>query len=259
MESRQRPKNKPQLRVEVPSTLKNDESTRSAPRSSPRTAISPTYLPGDRRRTTAIATLLATAAFVNYLIFLPIHRTTRSVSEPYIRGDASLWKDTFLKHGEKECTIWIAPSSLKGVDGYGIFTTRDLQAGESILGGPDGLAITLENLSHQAPAHNQWRRVWSEYYWARGLPDHSLAEAPPDVADFQVGFGSLPNHHCVLSYLDMHYPEPPYDDTLANRYKDPSAGAFSYNRGREFTVSHFQAAGSEIFLVRCCFGSRSYR
>jgi hypothetical protein len=44
------------------------------------------------------------------------------------------------------------------------------------------------------------------------------------------------------------YPDPAYDDSLADRFRDPSAGAFSYNRGREFTVSHPVPAGQEIFL-----------
>jgi hypothetical protein len=66
--------------------------------------------------------------------------------------------------------------------------------------------------------------------------------------DYQIGFGCLPNHHCVLSYLNTEYPDPPYVDSLADRFRHPSAGAFSYNRGREFTVSHAVGAGEEIFL-----------
>lgn len=44
---------------------------------------------------------------------------------------------------ESECTVWIAPSSLKGVNGYGVFTTRDIQKGEPILGAPDGLGVIV--------------------------------------------------------------------------------------------------------------------
>jgi hypothetical protein len=78
-----------------------------------------------------------------------------------------------------------------------------------------------------------------------GVPDHVIYEAPPSIVDYQIGFGCLPNHHCVLSYLSTEYPTPPYVDSLADRYTHPSAGAFSYNRGREFTVSHALPAGSE--------------
>jgi len=66
--------------------------------------------------------------------------------------------------------------------------------------------------------------------------------------DYQIGFGSLPNHHCVLDYLTTKYPNPPYIDGIADRFSHPGAGAFSYNRGREFYVRHHLEAGSEIFL-----------
>jgi hypothetical protein len=149
-------------------------------------------------------------------------------------------------------TIWIAPSSLKGVNGYGIFTTRDLAAGESLLGAPDGVAVPVERYQHPSkPAvreRSQFLNLFGEYMWGRGVPDHVTYEAPPDILDFQIGFGCLPNHHCVLSFLDMVYPSPPYDDSLVDRFRDPSAGAFSYNRGREFVVDHSVAAGDEIFL-----------
>ena len=48
------------------------------------------------------------------------------------------------------------------------------------------------------------------------------------VTDFQIGFGALPNHHCILKSLSYKYPIPPYDDTLVDRFQDPGAGAFTY-------------------------------
>lgn len=66
--------------------------------------------------------------------------------------------------------------------------------------------------------------------------------------DYQIGFGCLPNSHCVFDYLQIRYPDPPYIDSMVNRFEHPSAGSFSYNRGREFTLSHRLEAGSEIFL-----------
>lgn len=33
------------------------------------------------------------------------------------------------------------------------------------------------------------------------------------------------------------YPLPPYDDSMVDRFSDPGVGAFTYNRGRQFTVS----------------------
>lgn len=59
----------------------------------------------------------------------------------------------------------------------------------------------------------------------------------------------MPNHHCLLKSLKHRYPEKaPYQDSLVNRYHDPGAGAFSYSRGREFTVLRDVDAGDELFL-----------
>jgi hypothetical protein len=145
----------------------------------------------------------------------------------------------------------MAPSSVRGLNGYGLFTTRHLKAGESILGRPDGLAVPFEPYQHpDLPPRGDREKLlnlFAEYMWARGIPDHSSYEAPDRgfVMDYQIGFGSLPNHHCVLGYLDIVYPDPPYVDTLADRFRDPSAGAFSYNRGREFIVTRPVEAASE--------------
>lgn len=64
--------------------------------------------------------------------------------------------------------------------------------------------------------------------WGRGVPDHARYYAGEDVVEYQIAFGALPNHHCILASLDYVYPTPPYDDTLADRFSDPGAGAFTY-------------------------------
>ena len=90
--------------------------------------------------------------------------------------------------------------------------------------------------------------MWGNYIWGRGVPDHARYYAGEDVAEYQIAFGALPNHHCILESLDYVYPKPAYDDTMVDRFTDPGAGAFTYNRGRQFTVSRPLSAGSEIFL-----------
>ena len=151
-------------------------------------------------------------------------------------------------------TIFVAPSSLKGNPGYGIYTTRDLWKGEKILGGPDGLSIPVESYQQLAIPKGQlkskWIELWDPYWWGRGVPDHVTYEAGPDIVDFQIGFGYLPNHHCELSSLNPEYPgeTAPYDDSLANRFDSPGAGAFSYNVGREFTSTRDVKAGEELFM-----------
>ena len=66
--------------------------------------------------------------------------------------------------------------------------------------------------------------------WGRGVPDHARYYAGEDVAEYQIAFGALPNHHCILESLDYVYPKPPYDDTMVDRFTDPGAGAFTYVR-----------------------------
>jgi hypothetical protein len=186
-------------------------------------------------------------------------------------------------------SVWIAASSLKGFAGYGVFTTRDLAAGDAIIGRPDGVAIPVETAydpaAPKAAERNQWLHVWyvarsnlslcrfsllshppscrtilagetskctvqtpasspmlrpacsqptcALYYsyWGRGVPDHARYYAGTDVVEYQIAFGALPNHHCLLESLDYVYPKPPYDDSMVNRFVDAGAGAFTYVRG----------------------------
>jgi hypothetical protein len=151
-------------------------------------------------------------------------------------------------------TIWLAPSSLLGHPGYGLFTTRNLTAGEPVLGGPDGLSIPVEDRWYEVSGElgekkKNWIHLWNSYWWGRGVPDHVSYESSHSSADYQIGFGAMPNHHCILRSLKHRYPETaPYQDSLVNRFKDPGAGAFSYSRGREFTVIRDVPAGGELFL-----------
>lgn len=153
-----------------------------------------------------------------------------------------------------ECSIFMAPSSLKGSPGYGIYTTRNLWKGERVLGRPDGLSIPVEVFNDplsfpKSQLRKEWIELWNQYWWGRGLPDHVRFEAGPDVVDFQIGLGYLPNHHCELSSLHPEYPEKiPYEDSLANRFESPGAGAFSYHMGRQFVATRYAKAGEELFM-----------
>lgn len=154
---------------------------------------------------------------------------------------------------ERECTIYFAPSSLKGFAGYGIYTTRHLWKGEQILGGHDGLSIPIEFHSNKnlpkRIARREWTRLWGEYWWGRGVPDHVMYESLGGVVDFQIGFGFLPNHHCLLDSLHPEYPlSDPYEDSLATRFESPGSGAFSYSKGRAFTSTRDVEAGEELFM-----------
>ncbi|KAL7569880.1 hypothetical protein ACA910_008547 [Epithemia clementina (nom. ined.)] len=156
---------------------------------------------------------------------------------------------------EKKCSIFIAPSSLHGNAGFGVYTNRNIKEGEAILSGPpgtpDGPALPVVDPSYGFnPAYTQWNDVFGHYWWGRGVPEYTRYEAK-NVMDFQITFGALPNHNCILGSLDMHFPTRPedaYDDSLSNRFRDPGAGAYSYHRGRIFYTNDELPAGSEIFL-----------
>jgi hypothetical protein len=100
----------------------------------------------------------------------------------------------------------------------------------------------------------------SQYFWSYGVPDHNRYDNPPDTVDFQPGFGSLPNHHCLLASLcDAPTSEhAPYSDALLHSNEDnatatlrrhgesPGTGAFSYSLGRDFYATRNLQAGEEI-------------
>jgi hypothetical protein len=106
---------------------------------------------------------------------------------------------------ENQCQIYLAPSSLKGHAGFGIFTTRDIGKHERILSGEiDGPSVPV--VDHwKGPSRElkkTWIKVWDNYWWGRGVADHVNFEAR-NVIDYQFGFGALPNHHCILDSLDV--------------------------------------------------------
>ena len=81
-----------------------------------------------------------------------------------------------IEEEEDPCTIWLAPSSLKGNPGYGIFTTRHISKDDAVLqSGPDGLSIPLEDLRYDPKDYNEskakkkWRHIWGTYAVA-GMP-----------------------------------------------------------------------------------------
>lgn len=84
------------------------------------------YIPTDI--TSNISTSISTS--------LTTTTTTTGGSSSYLRSGS--------KDDEKQCTVWMAPSSLLGHPGFGLFTTRDMVQNELVLGGPDGISIPIE-------------------------------------------------------------------------------------------------------------------
>jgi len=147
----------------------------------------------------------------------------------------------------------MAPTSIKGSNTMGIYTTRSIKKGEHILNAPDGPSITLLTDSFRGKTakfpESNWIRLWGEYAWARGkgVPDHISYEAY-SIMEFQITTGALPNHHCILDAIDYDFPEPSYDDSHVENGQSPGTGGYSYNKGRDFFVDRDVQSGEELFL-----------
>jgi len=155
---------------------------------------------------------------------------------------------------QPQCGIWMAPSSLRPFSGFGIFTTRNVLLGEPFLHAPDAVSVQVLEARRTTDMPLQESRKWwwkliKNYVWTRGVPDHARYSHPTGLmSDFQPGFGSLPNHHCILNSLTHRVPQVPYVDNLVDRNSSPGLGAFSYTLGRDFVAKRNVKAGEEIFL-----------
>lgn len=86
-----------------------------------------------------------------------------------------------------EGSIYLAPSSVTGNPGLGLYTTRDIRKGENVLRARDSISIPIFDLE-RGPASTmryQWFNLFKKYFWAKGVPAHSRFEAR-FVVDFQV-------------------------------------------------------------------------
>lgn len=182
----------------------------------------------------------------------------------YIRGVAHdaqkedeeplLKKKQITNDQDNTCTVYMAPSSVRGIKSMGIYTTKDLSRGSVIVKAADGLSIPVIDYYNDVGdteqtklARKKWISIFDEYWWGRGVTDQLRLEADTAV-DFKMTFGELPNHHCVLDSLDLLNPHKGYNDGLVNRTIDPGVGAFSYHVGRKVIVNRQVSAGEELFL-----------
>jgi hypothetical protein len=139
-------------------------------------------------------------------------------------------------------SIYMAPSSVKGIDGMGIFTTDAMNSGDELLSEYDGPSIPVLDARRSdrdsealAEQRKRWIELFDGYWWGRGVPDHTNYEAKV-VMDLQITFGALPNHHCALNSIAYTFQPPNYDDEMVDPHTSPGVGAFSYHNGRTFHV-----------------------
>ena len=77
-----------------------------------------------------------------------------------------------------DCSIFMAPASMKGNSGYGLYTTRDVSRGEQFLTAPDSPSIpVLDYGSEYAPTESEAKArehffdTFRLYWWGHGKPD----------------------------------------------------------------------------------------
>jgi hypothetical protein len=146
---------------------------------------------------------------------------------------------------ENPCNLYLAPSSIPN-GGYGVFTARSLNKGDIILenDGPDILGVDPNQF--EGPHTKLLDHVW--WSWEGGMSDTMAMDSLGGATDFQIMLGALPNFHTFLSNIHHAVPDFVYDDRMADRTKDPGAGAFSYYKGKIFSAGRNIAAGEELFL-----------
>lgn len=143
---------------------------------------------------------------------------------------------------ENTCTLYIAESSVEGVNGVGIFTAKPFSVG-SVVSPPDSPSI---------PVCDPWpdSGLVNHYWWGegKGTSDDMSFECVDYTVDYFVMFGALPNYHTFLTNFIIHIDNVPYDDSMIETTANPGAGAFSYHGGRTIVASKNIEAGEELFL-----------
>lgn len=144
---------------------------------------------------------------------------------------------------ENTCTLYIAESSVQGINGVGIFTAKSFNKGD-VITPPDAPSI---------PVCDPWSLssgTINHYWWGEGkgtLDDMSF-ESTDYCMDFFVQFGSLPNYHTLLKNIMIDADPIPYDDSFIESTANPGAGAFTCHGGRTILAKSYVSAGDELFL-----------
>ena len=93
------------------------------------------------------------------------------------------------------------------------------------------LVSILRNFSIHKYAHNK-----------DGCKTHYFKHSARELS---MTIGSLSNYHTYLHNIRAEVQK--YDDTIVDRYSDPTTGAISYHGGYRFQATKHIAAGDEIF------------
>jgi hypothetical protein len=144
-------------------------------------------------------------------------------------------------NGNGICSMYLAQSSIPNA-GYGIYTTRSYKKQEAIIDSLTPSVLLLDRETHM-PADAHWPifdYVWQTY--GAGTYEAPLAETWEPTA-----LGTLANYHPYLTNYAHGGNAQRYDDTMASRFTDPEAGAFSYHTTFTMGAKRDIAAGEELF------------
>mmetsp|Transcript_26636 Transcript_26636/g.30489 ORF Transcript_26636/g.30489 Transcript_26636/m.30489 type:complete len:617 (+) Transcript_26636:206-2056(+) len=154
----------------------------------------------------------------------------------YANGEAS-------KEDQKpyQCSLYMAPSSIPH-SGFGVYTGRKIPRNSAVQPYSNSVSLAVTDVTFHT--ENEDSDYWShvDYLWSgSGLAEFEADEVSENV----FVMGCLANFHTYLK--NLHPESVEYDDTIADRFTDPGAGAFSYHAGHLFTAVRDIEAGEELF------------
>lgn len=143
-----------------------------------------------------------------------------------------------VENKDDQCTLYLAESSIPGA-GFGVFTTRDIPKGFHI-DSPVLSIVSTDDYYHNQQQDPVWAHV--NYHWSGS--GYATFEAF-EVSELVVNLGTCANYHTYLTNVD-HFPLD-YNDAIVDRFKDSTAGSFTYFDGHQFSANKNINAGEEIF------------
>lgn len=151
---------------------------------------------------------------------------------------------TISNQHQKECGIWLAPSSVPGA-GLGMFAGRDFEKGEQMQQSGDVVIPIVDILMHQR-GRKKFTFLWDEYTWS-GKSLGIGHEIMKECNAASPGFGAAAN--CMLDLVNVEEGDPNnMMPSGLHRSKDPGVGAFSTYQNRTSKAKVNIRKGQELFV-----------
>jgi len=142
-----------------------------------------------------------------------------------------------------DCELYLAHSGIPS-SGFGVFTTTDIPKDSYIQPFSQGPTVVLNDLStHQSDGkYPEW--ILNDYKWQLQVEQWHESESPEMSIPT---LGSMMNTYPGANNVEMD-DNGKYDDTMASRFTDPGAGAFSYHKTNPFVAQRDIEMGEELFI-----------